>query len=270
MSDKRIIVIGDLHCGHRCGITPPDFQGEQPDGSGKETKWNKIRLECWHEYDRLLRELAPFDHLFVMGDCIDGKGKRSGGTELIQPTLAAQKDMAVETINHARVVCGRRKLSIVGVYGTSYHVASDGEDMEDAIKKACGFTKYGAHEWPEVNGAVFDLKHKIGSSSIPHGRHTAVARDLLWNSLWYMLSMQPKAAVLLRAHVHYFTHCGTAVWSGFTTPALQAMGSKFGAREMSGTVDWGLMHFDVSAKGAVDWHAHCINITAQRAEVTVL
>ena len=41
-----------------------------------------------------------------------------------------------------------------------------------------------------------------------------------------------------------------------TTPGLQGYGSKFGARIMSGTVDIGLVHFDVYGPNQYDWDKH--------------
>ena len=133
-----------------------------------------------------------------------------------------------------------------------------------------GFSKIGSHEWVSVNGCVFDLKHKVGGSAIPHGRHTAIARDRMWNLLWAEKGLTPKAHVILRGHVHYHNYCGGPGWVAMTLPALQGMGSKFGARQCSGLVDWGVVIFDVDDDGSFDWHAETVTIQAQCARIVSL
>jgi len=155
-------------------------------------------------------------------------------------------------------------------HNTGYHTGSY-EDWENKIANDAGFEAIGAHDWPEVEGVVFDVKHHVGSSSIPHGRATATLKEMLWNELWSVHEHQPRSDVMLRFHVHY----SQGVWNpdmtgkdrwGFTCPALQAMGSKFGARRCSGMVHWGLMHFDCENGKVVDWGAHIIPITRQKAK----
>ena len=271
---KRVLAIGDLHCGSCVGITPPAWQWDWTDRSTtKRNKYGRIQRELWEAYGRILVSLAPIDVLLVAGDMIDGKGKRSGGTEQITTSLQDQVDMAVEVINYVKLRGARKtgKLPIVACYGTTYHVAEDGDDAENIVARDCGFTSIGSHEWPSVNGHVFDLKHKIGSSSIPHGRHTAVARDMLWNELWSdsERGLQPRAKTLIRGHVHYHQFCGNGHRLGMTLPALQAMGTKYGSRECSGLVDWGVVHFDIDKAGTlVDWRAHLVNLKTQVAKVT--
>jgi len=276
---KRVGIIADLHSGHLVGLTPPRWQLKVDDEMRDEwddaeilrwEKWAGIEKELWTEYTRLVRKHSPLDLLIVNADSVDGKGEKSGGTELITTDRIKQSDMAADAI--AR--WGVKKVCIT--YGTPYHTGI-GEDFENLVadkvrskllKRGVNATvKIGSHEWPEVNGLVFDVKHAVGSSSVPHGRHTAVAKDHLWNVLWSEHEMQPKAHVLIRSHVHYFDYCGGAEWLGMTTPALQGMGSKFGARKMSGTVDWGMVMFEVESQSSFNWWPEITRIKAQQAKV---
>ena len=266
---KRGIAISDMHCGHLCGLTPPAYQTKQTKGSTtKHNKWAKLQAQLWGHYTRMLADLGPFHFGLYLGDGIDGKGERSGGTELITTDTQEQVDMAVSCCNEVRLHA-RRGFEWVGVYGTGYHVGND-EDSENLIAKDAGFLKIGAHEWVNVNGCVFDLKHHVGSSGIPHGRHTAAAKERMWNLLWAARELQPKARVFLRGHVHYHAYCGGPDWVAMTLPALQGMGTKYGARRCVGLVDWGVTVFDVADDGSFDWRAETVSIEAQKARAVQL
>lgn len=235
---KRVVVLSDLHCGSIVGLTPPAWH------TGDE-----LQRDMWGWYQREMVELGAVDACFVMGDAIDGKGHRSGGVEQITTDLITQTDMATAALRHVQAK------NFVLVHGTPYHVGADGEDMERLIARELG-ARIGGHEWVDVNGCVFDLKHKVGGSGVPHGRHTAVARERLWNQLWHMRELAPKANVILRGHVHYHSFCGGPGWLAMTLPALQGPGSHYGVRQCSGLVDFGFVVFDVAADGSYSWRVH--------------
>jgi hypothetical protein len=146
-------------------------------------------------------------------------------------------------------------------YGTGYHTGNE-EDFEKILARRLKAT-IRSQEWIDVNGCVFDVKHHVGSSGIPHGRHTATAKEHLWNQLWAERELQPKSNVILRSHVHYYGHCGGTDWLAMTLPALQGMGSKYGARRCSGLVDFGMVEFDVNTKGEWSWTPHLAKIQGQ-------
>ena len=150
-------------------------------------------------------------------------------------------------------------------HNTPYHTSTDGDDWENIIKDSAQIDKIGAHEWINVNGLIFDIKHHIGSSSVPYGRHTAISKEALWNELWALTNMQPRADVIIRSHVHYFTHCGTSGKLCMTLPALQGLGSKFGAKLCSGLVDWGVVLFEITSKTDYNWYPIIRRIKAQKA-----
>jgi hypothetical protein len=260
---KRTVVISDLHCGHVVGLTHPDFDGNPGDSRSVAYKLYKKRRQCWKWYTKRIEELQPVHLLIVNGDCIDGKGKKSGGTELLTRDRNEQVDMAVGAIE------AWQPKHIVMSYGTPYHTGMS-EDWEDAIakhKRLDGLVeKIGGHDTVSVNGLIFDYKHFISSSSIPHGRFTAIAKEKLWNILWAERNEYPNADVILRSHVHYFDFCGGADWLAVVTPALQAYGSKFGTRKPSGTVDFGLIYFDVIDKENYSWKHRILRFKANRRE----
>jgi len=238
---KRTLVIADPHCGSEVGLTPPDYE-VAVDG---DADIRVLQREMWRNYTEMIDALKPIDIAILLGDGIEGKAERDGGKGLITANRNTQVDMCAEVVLRT----GAKKKLILG--GTRYHTGKD-EDYEKQLADKVG-ADFSLHEFVRINGVNFDLKHHISGSSIPHGRFTALAREKLWSQLWAERKQQPKADVLLRAHVHYFVYCGGAGWLAVIVPPLQAGRTRYGARRMSGTVDWGLVYFDVYEDGSYLW-----------------
>jgi hypothetical protein len=270
MSSKRVVILADGHCGSRTGLTPPKWQTlwkdqENEDSSGEyETriheKFQDLQKDLWGFYINTINKLKPIDLLIYNGDAIEGKGTKSGGTELITSNCITQADMAIKCIKVTEAK------DIVMTYGTGYHVG-DAEDFEILVAKGVGANKIGSHEWVKINNVTFDIKHHVGSSQVPYARHTNIAKDRMWNLLWNEHDEQPKSDIVIRSHCHYYDYCGGKNWLAMTTPALQGPGTKFGSRRCSGTVDFGLIHFDIEEKGRYTWQSHIANIPSLKAQI---
>lgn len=249
---KRVVTMGDLHCGHAVGLAHPDYIPKH-----KAAKHHAAVLTAmWGFYAATIGALQPVDILIVNGDLVDGQGTRSSGVEQLYTDMNTQCEMATRAIDYAQAK------SIVITAGTPYHVnGQDGTDYEKIIAGDLD-AKFGGHEWVDVNGLIFDVKHKIGGSSVPHGRHTAIARERLWNLLWNYAGGALESNIILRSHVHYHNFCGGPGWLGMTLPALQGPGSRYGVRQCSGVVDFGLVSFDVDEKGGYKWTAHTMAVRA--------
>ena len=249
---KRIVVISDLHCGNRAGLTPPDWQYKNGAASDGMEKWGVIQRAVWGYYSDTLAKLRPIDLLVVNGDAIDGKGEKSGGMELLTADRREQVEMAAQCIRLAKA----RKVLIIR--GTTYHVGKE-EDWESVLADQVGAAHCGIHEWVESGGVVMDFKHRVSSSIIPHGRNTLVNRSALWNTLWAERGLQPRADILIRSHVHYHVYGGDGRRLVLTTPALQAW-SRYGSLVMEGTIDVGLIHIDCIGRGRYTWAAHLADL----------
>ena len=239
---KRVVIIGDLHSGHRAGLTPRQYFP-----STKSKNHDKIRKETWMHYTQIMDDLKPIDILVVNGDSIDGKGSRSAGTELVTTDIKEQCDIACDCIKYAEAK------KIIIIRGTPYHGSPDGQDAEDHIAEKVNAVAIGDHEWIDVNGVVFDIKHKIGNTNT-HNKGTPIAKEQLANLLWHeRQKSQPKADIIIRSHVHNFYYIGNTQFLGITTPALQAAQTKFGARQCIMPVDWGVLCFDIKDTGEYAW-----------------
>jgi len=242
----RVLVISDFHCGHVVGLTPPDWDKRPGDGYGTHAyAFYKHRRNCYKWYADWCAKLLP-DIVIVNGDAVEGKGERSGSTELITTDRTEQVDMAVACIQETKAP------RIVMSYGTSSHTGVL-EDWENRVAKDVGAEKIGSADDIKIHGKIINYRHHCGRSSIPHGRGTPLAKERLWNVLWAERGEYPKADIVIRSHVHYFAFIGEGDWLAVSTPALQGYGSKYGVRRMSGTVDFGLCWFDIDENGGVAW-----------------
>jgi hypothetical protein len=264
----RLLVEADYHCGHRVGLTPPEWWYNDQFAEGVNANVAKWQRALWNFRAEALKPLRPIDILVVNGDLIDGKGRRTGGSEQLQGDRNEQCKMAAACVDFVKA----EKVGII--YGTPYHTGQE-EDWEDVaaslIETPLAFIS-GQH-FVEVNGRIFDFKHFIGGSSIPHGRATALNREKLWNLVWNSRNeQQPKADYLIRSHVHYYDedYDGAMRCRGFITPCLQGHGSKFGVRICSGTVDIGMLVFDIYTDGKVEWEYIEAELPEQKAHVTSL
>jgi hypothetical protein len=209
------------------------------------TETRNLQKEMWQTYRRMLRQIGAVDVLIVNGDALDGKAWRQGSRRLITADRNEQAEIAVNALSWIDAK------EIVVVAGTPYHTGK-GEQFERIIADKLE-ARFELRAFLNINGSIWDVRHKISGSSIPHGRLTPVLREKLWNNLWKAKGNQPEVNVTLRAHVHYHVGAFYKGWVGMTLPALQAPATEYGMLDCSGTVDWGMVLFEVSKKGNVAW-----------------
>jgi hypothetical protein len=260
---KRLLLTGDYHAGHHFGLTPPGWWEAESGVLPEIAKRGKFQRALWGFATEAVERLQPIDILEVGGDAIDGKGDKSGGIELRTSDRLEQGDMAAEFINFV----GAPKVRMV--YGTRYHVGQK-EDLEKAIvKNIHADTTIQGHGFFDINHCIVDVKHKVGSSTVPYGRMTALAKAHLWNLLWAERKRQPKANIIARHHVHYHVFCGESGWLAFTIPPL-CYGSAFGIRECESLVDIGMVYTDIYEDGGWTWNSILADFPGMEAAVESL
>lgn len=252
---KRGLVIADLHCGHWVGLTPKSW--DSPKLKRNYPQHYKMRRQIWDWYKKNTSE--KWDFVILNGDAIEGKGEKSGSTELIETDRLQQVEMAKACLQTLRY----DKLFIS--YGTSYHTGAK-EDFEDKLAKdeTLKCEKIGGEDNLNVNGIIINYRHHVGRSTIPHGRHTSLARERLWNLLWAERGEYPKATFVIRSHVHYYNFCGGGGWTAITTPALCGYGSKYGGRRVTGAVDIGVVILDIIDKDNYKWNVPILRMPYQK------
>lgn len=239
---KRILVIGDMHCGHVFGLTPPDWWWDENTANDYQQKIAKYQRWAWNEYNAALKLMGPYDRMIVMGDCIDGKGTKSGGTELLTADRTAQADMAAECIKAASVA------RIAMVYGTPYHSGAD-EEWEDIVAEKVKADEIGHKIYPEINGVTMDVRHFVGNSQVPTGEATAISRAQVSNDQWVRKhENHPRANIFLRGHTHSCLIVKKRGTLSVKTPGLQGW-TKFGASKCDMPIDFGIVAIDITETG---------------------
>lgn len=265
MRPRRGLIIADLHCGHEVGLTMPAFQDRPPHSAPRYvTKRATIRRGLCSFFMQTVNRLRPIDFLLVLGDCIDGKGEKSEGVEQLALDRKKQVRMAAEAIGFIRAK------TIWMVYGTPYHTGK-GEDWEEEVAERVAAQKIEAEGHYDINGLAVTAKHFIGNAGVHSSKKTALNRAVLRNLLWADREQQPKAQLVLRAHVHRYEKIEDATSTAAICPALQGLGSRFGSRQVEGLpVDFGLLCLDVQDRNHWSLEPHLMSLRHQAAQVNRL
>lgn len=256
---RRVVAIADTHCGHPTGLTAPDWQWPTAGPTEERSRLAEIQNETWQHYLDIIEKESPVDGLIHAGDCIDG---RTTGRLLITHDREEQCAMAAEAINAWNAP------RVVMVPGTRRHTG-DLEKWERLIAIELN-ADIASRQFIDVDGLMFGVRHKVGRSSIPHGKATPLARAAVWNELLAARGKEPRAQIHLRAHVHYHSaYIDGPNWMAMTLPALQCS-TEYGAEECDGEVHWGVVVFDVEDGRLLDWRAHLVEVKADQPEVVTL
>ena len=249
MKKKRIVAIGDLHSGHRAGLTHPDYWQKEIKYTTSiqervHNKFARIQRAIWRWYEAEMEAIKPIHICFNLGDNIDGRGERSGSTELIAVDQNIQCTMAVKAL---RIMDAQKYFM---AYGTPYHTCSGYAEWEDSVAEGIRAEQIGARVFVDVNGVIFDLRHKMSKSTIPHGQGTLLAKQKLWNDIWSLVDVEPNADVSIRAHIHDFLHMHNFRWHAISLPGME-WSTKFGSRVVDGMVNIGYVIIDVEEDGTL-------------------
>jgi hypothetical protein len=259
----KIFIASDTHCGHDVGLTTPEFNWKPSERASRaEHKAYEFRVKGWEWFSKEVEKFGPFDEAIWNGDIVDGSGDSSGGTE--DQELPVQVEMAVAVVNfvNSRVNHFNR--------GTPYHTGKMKTTWEDMVCGMCKGATIGDEGHYKFNGLSVTAKHKIGNSSSPVSRYTALGSAAIKQLLWAETGQQPKANLIIRSHIHRCSEVSDpamnkAVW---VTPALQGLGSVYGARNVDGLpVHFGFLVLHVEDENNWGIDAHIASLELQKALV---
>ena len=240
---KRILFLGDTHCGHISGLTPPAWRVSKERCEMIGQDWHSVQETCWNTYLKYIEELKPIHGICVGGDCGDGLQKKQNGLELIVTDEEEQAQMAYECIkkadaqNHACVV------------GTPYHIGP--QYIIDKLVASKLNAPIDNTMDVLVNGCRIRFRHKIGGTQTPVGGDIALRKKDINDLIWKEEHGLPKADLQAFFHVHRWRMIDMKI---FSCPALQAWTS-FGSRQCESIIHWGLFAVDINDDGApVQFH----------------
>lgn len=221
----RVAFIGDTHCGHLLGLTPPEYQRQGWD-------LHYAVSDLWQWYTEQTKD--NIDVAVWMGDLVDGPGRR-GNNNHLTTDMETQSDMAIEIVRTANANKN------VFVYGTPYHVTG-AMDYEAIVAREFG-GDIRTHQKIEVDGYRYDVSHAVGKTGTPVGGDIMITKKRLWSHINDVMAGRNPAHYVIRAHVHEYRITGNSVSTGITCPCL-----KFGlpdyedyARKLDGYYDMGLL-----------------------------
>lgn len=240
-SFKRMVVLSDLHCGHILGLTPPSWHYQN---DNVELGYiAEMQNEAWKWYINAIRRVGKdIDILVVNGDLIDGRGEKSGSTELITSDRARQVSIGVECVQQWNAK------QIFMTRGTPYHTGKY-EQFEDLAAEKLGAYIDNSLDI-KVNGKMFNFKHKVAGSTVPYGKSTGVIKEAFWNLVQSAYNEVPFADVVIRSHVHYMMINQDSMRYSITTPALQ-LNSRYGQQQCTGLTDFGFLVIDIYDNGHI-------------------
>lgn len=260
---KRIVIVSDMHCGHKFGLVTPDYQ-ISPDAENPKLKTQgDLQRTIWEEYTRIVTKWYKPDLLVSLSDAIDGSASKNSGVELVTTDRRVQCHMAADCLTMWKAK------NIILLHGTAYHTG-DAEDWDAVLADLVNgvVNNHGFVKVTPSNKRLY-FRHHIGRSSVPHGRHTAPAKELMWLKIWSEDHDWPKTDVAVFGHVHYYTQSANATGMAFTCPSLQLM-TNHGERKCTGDVNWGVLSLKVYNDGTIIPEVDLVNFVGAIPEEVII
>jgi len=206
---RKYLFIADTHVGSKFALWPPGFSipdfGEIPLGINQKILWI-----YWSDLISVVSMLGKLDATILVGDLIDGKGKRSEGTEQIVTDPLTQARAAVELFKPLRKMSDK----IFLVRGTVYHDQVGGRAIEYIGEQL------GAERFEDGTYSTWDLtldlhEGKHWAHVAHHGGQPYVYRATTAERTGFFMSLTkdkfglPEGKnwnLIVRAHTHFFIH----------------------------------------------------------------
>jgi len=231
--EKTWIMLADFHSGSTTGLT------SDPN--------NEIQEKLLQLYKSCIAKLGIKPNVVILdGDGIDGADKK--GKDIDTSIINDQVNDAAKLLLMWDAVD-----EYIIVSGTPYHTSVDGEPLDINIKSSLSDqlrmmgnvttkTTYTRKDKSIINGWFrLETRHKIGRSTIPHGKSTPQVRAKIWNVLNAALKHDHWAHLIVFAHVHYWNLQRDSFGTVLSLPCWQAIGSRYGDEECDGHIDIGAL-----------------------------
>lgn len=174
----KTIVVGDLHCGSKFGIS-------------SEPK-NNIQKVLKSEWDNIT---GKYDVGILLGDACEGRDRHGSGEYNTTNNITEQIADAATLLNQLKV---KKWYAVQGSpYHTDQNVSSD-RLVADKIG-----ANFGEELVVNVDGTRIHCSHAVGvSMSATAYRPTPIAREMMLNAI--NVAEYGKFDIILRGHAHYF------------------------------------------------------------------
>ena len=237
----RILFLGDLHCGHYTGLTPPDWW---------HNDFTVVQKPLWKWYVKTLKEIGKVDVAVINGDAVDGEGKK-GTLGHITTNTEKQGEIAIECIDQIKTD------KHFFTYGTAFHVTGT-YDYENKVAQ-----NYNALIKETLmlsfKGHKFNIRHHGGRSDTPYGQGTQIFKEAIRDLINAQHNEYQDAQFVVRSHVHYYYMTQNATKTAISLPCLQVSESVFGRKCRPMFYDLGLVVAEIGKDVVFSKHIMRIN-----------
>jgi len=206
---KRIVVISDLHIGHRRALTPKEYFS-----NALTNDFQRWVLGSWDDFVQRYRD--P-DILILNGDLADGSQVKSLGVEAISTSLDTQEEMAVGLL---RELISKEKTEIYGINGSGYHGGmGQGTCMDKRITEALGGKFKGKTFTLPIGKELIQFAHGSGGGVTCPDTYIRREVQLAQKTAGKRGSRLP--SLLIRSHGHLYQTIGDAATVAYMTPCWE-------------------------------------------------
>jgi hypothetical protein len=198
-----MLILSDLHLGSAFSMWPEGFVGS----SGTIITVNDCQRyinENWLGIQREVKEITGgrIDVFCLVGDAVQGKGKKQDGEFVVEPNMAYQGRAALVAIEPFVDMSAHGQRFVFR--GSRYHVGRQ-NDTEEWVAYTIGAEPddFGRYCWMwlpdlDVGGACFDISHH--QSAVMINRAMPLERERRFNNI--MSDVKRRADAIIRGHAH--------------------------------------------------------------------
>jgi hypothetical protein len=242
-----IVVLSDIHAGSRASVCLPTNALSE----GGSYTASESQRKLWDFWDATASEWKSPEHLFVLGDAIEGQARKEAGVPCWTTDL---KDQITCCEGLLQQWDARHKWIVTG---TGYHTDAGGKSLEHWLGERIEAEvvgpsgEYAAEQiFVKVNGVMFHLAHHIGMGTGWY-RTTPMAREMVFSEL--VNHGKYKVDVILRGHVHYFVGVEFPRQRGYIAPCWQLQTRYMLKKSAFGMLPHiGALRFRVWSDGSID------------------
>ncbi len=214
----KILLAGDLHCGHLLGLTPPQYHN---------SNWPHadVMSNLWKWFDENLSK--KYDVAVWNGDLVEGEGRHESSFHLTTD-MNVQIEMAIDVVKHV----GAKKNLFQ--YGSPYHAGQ----IMDYEKQIANYFNEDIKAIRKVTlaGVNFKFQHQIGKTTTPVGGDIMLRKGALWEMIYSVMDKRQPAQYCIFSHAHEYRRVENEHMTGIILPALKMGAPDYDryARRMAG------------------------------------
>lgn len=187
--NKRLLMVSDLHCGHKVGLSHPDYG------------LNKHQAKLFSKWSYMCNVVGHVDAVLVCGDSTEGPNRKGSGSGCWTTDALEQVECAVKLL---KMIDSDMYYTVMGSH---YHIMSGNVNSDQLVAKFLD-GNYQPDQVIRINQRRIHAAHK---TSVGQGedRKTNVAGRMIGTMLMNQAS-NGLFDIEFRGHTHYYVDVSTA------------------------------------------------------------